>query len=179
MYRQTLCRANFGSASLSLSVARLLCAFYLIAVLTNAHPQYRKLACLTKDRSFKHGDEKSKCHLVLKDTEDEESGRSAPEDAGCFTVKHNSTSERVYCDIYCPKAHTVFHSAFDLFHRSCFQYHNYQLEQKGENWYLWRSDRCLNSTANFYFGCKFDTPFRKSHPNDQDIFAELRRRKQF
>ena len=52
----------------------------------NCVSEFRKLVCLTKDRSFRHGNETAKCHLVLKDTEDEEPGRSAPENAGCFTV---------------------------------------------------------------------------------------------
>lgn len=48
--------------------------------------EFRKLVCLTKDRSFRHGNETAKCHLVLKDVESEEPGRSAPEGAGCFVV---------------------------------------------------------------------------------------------
>uniref|UniRef100_F1LDF4 DUF7808 domain-containing protein n=1 Tax=Ascaris suum TaxID=6253 RepID=F1LDF4_ASCSU len=135
-----------------------------LAALCIAHPQFRKLVCLTKDRSFRHGNETAKCHLVLKDVESEEPGRSAPEGAGCFVEKFNTTSNRVYCDLFCPKAHTVFHSAFDLFHRSCFNYHNYQLVQRGDDWFIWRSDRCLNSTATFSIGCKFDEPFRKRFP---------------
>uniref|UniRef100_A0A183UKN7 DUF7808 domain-containing protein n=1 Tax=Toxocara canis TaxID=6265 RepID=A0A183UKN7_TOXCA len=138
--------------------------------------EFRKLVCLTKDRSFVDGNETAKCHLVLKDAESEESGRPAPEGAGCFTERFNATSERVYCDLFCPKAHTVFHSSFDLFHRSCFNYYNYQLVQRGDDWFIWRSGRCLNSTATFSVGCKFDEPFRKRFPVDADIFKKLRAR---
>uniref|UniRef100_A0A044T6E6 DUF7808 domain-containing protein n=1 Tax=Onchocerca volvulus TaxID=6282 RepID=A0A044T6E6_ONCVO len=141
---------------------------FSILIASEGHPQFRKLVCTTKDQSRKNGNELSKCHLVLKDTEYEEPGRKAPEQAGCFMEKYNITSTRVYCDIFCPNAHTVFHSAFELFHPSCFQYHNYQ--------YIWRSDRCLNSTATFYFGCKFNEPFRKKYPNDKQIFKILKAR---
>uniref|UniRef100_A0A0R3RYK1 Salivary secreted protein n=1 Tax=Elaeophora elaphi TaxID=1147741 RepID=A0A0R3RYK1_9BILA len=127
----------------------------------NASSEFRKVVCVTKDESRKSGNEASKCHLVLKDKEDEEPGRAAPEEAGCFTEKYNTTISRVFCDIFCPNAHTVFHSAFELFHPSCFQY-------------IWRSDRCLNSTATFYFGCKFNEPFRKKYPNDGEIFKLLK-----
>ncbi|KAL3982973.1 hypothetical protein ACH3XW_49290 [Acanthocheilonema viteae] len=150
-----------------------------ILIASEAHPQFRKLVCVTKDLSKKNGNEPSKCHLVLKDTEYEEPGRAAPNEAGCFTEKYNTTVSRVFCDIFCPNAHTVFHSAFELFHPSCFQYHNYQLVERGNNWYIWRSDRCLNSTATFYFGCKFNEPFRKKYPNDGEIFKILKDRRKF
>ncbi|VDN52211.1 unnamed protein product, partial [Dracunculus medinensis] len=95
--------------------------------------EFRKLVCLTKDRSFKYGSEVAKCHLVLKDEEDEP-GRRASDNTGCFKKRFNASVERVYCDIFCPGAYEVFHSAFDLFHKSCFQYHNYQLSEQNENW---------------------------------------------
>ncbi|KAM3725323.1 Uncharacterized protein ACO02O_02211 [Dirofilaria immitis] len=149
---------------------------FSILIASKAHPQFRKLVCVTKDHSRKNGNEPSKCHLVLKDTE-YEPGRKAPEQAGCFTEKYNATNSRVYCDIFCPNAHTVFHSAFELFHPSCFQYHNYQLVERGKDWYMWRSGRCLNSTATFYFGCKFNEPFREQYPNDREIFKILKARR--
>ncbi|VDM94851.1 unnamed protein product [Thelazia callipaeda] len=139
-----------------------------------SHSEYRKLVCVTKDQSRNHGNDSSKCRLVLKDSEYEEPGQAAPVQAGCFMEKNNTISSRVYCDIFCPNAHTVFHSAFELFHPSCFHYHNYQLIQRNENWFLWRSDRCLNSTATFYFGCKFDEPFRRKYPNNKEIFRLLK-----
>uniref|UniRef100_A0A1I7VG00 Secreted protein n=1 Tax=Loa loa TaxID=7209 RepID=A0A1I7VG00_LOALO len=77
-----------------------------ILIASEAHPQFRKLVCITKDLSRKNGKEASKCHLVLKDTEYEEPGRAAPKEAGCFTEKYNATISRVFCDIFCPNAHT-------------------------------------------------------------------------
>uniref|UniRef100_A0A1I8EHD4 DUF7808 domain-containing protein n=1 Tax=Wuchereria bancrofti TaxID=6293 RepID=A0A1I8EHD4_WUCBA len=148
-----------------------------ILIATEAHPQFRKLVCVTEDSSRKSGNEASKCHLVLKDTEFEEPGRVAPKEAGCFTEKYNTTINRVYCNIFCPSAHTVFHSAFELFHPSCFQYYNYQLIHTNVSRYVWRSDRCLNSTATFYFGCKFNEPFRKKYPSDGEIFRILKSRR--
>uniref|UniRef100_A0A915PZW5 DUF7808 domain-containing protein n=1 Tax=Setaria digitata TaxID=48799 RepID=A0A915PZW5_9BILA len=43
--------------------------------------------------------------------------------------------------------------------------------------YVWRSGRCLNSTATFYFGCKFDEPFRKKYPSDGEVFKILKTRR--
>ncbi|MFH4982887.1 hypothetical protein AB6A40_009596 [Gnathostoma spinigerum] len=101
-----------------------------------AHRQFRKLVCLTKDRSYKAGNETAKCQLFLKDTEEEEPGRAAALNAGCFSERENATSERVWCNLFCPNAHTVFHTAFDLFHRSCFNYFNYQLVEKNDDWFV-------------------------------------------
>ncbi|VDK46525.1 unnamed protein product [Anisakis simplex] len=148
----------------------------------SAHPQFRKLDCLTEDKSVRGGPENSKCHLVIKDLEDEEPGRDAAEGDGCFS-EEAGTDQRVYCDMICPKSHAVFHSK-SLNHRACFKFHTYgvrylllKLEQRGEDWFLWRSGKCLNSTAVFDVGCKFDAPFKTQFASDKEIFARLKARK--
>uniref|UniRef100_A0A915ASE0 DUF7808 domain-containing protein n=1 Tax=Parascaris univalens TaxID=6257 RepID=A0A915ASE0_PARUN len=157
------------------TMSRILVAIAIVVGVCVAHPQFRKLDCVTEDKSIRGGPQKARCHLVIKDVEDEEPGRNAPEGDGCFSEVHGG-EERIYCDMICPKAHAVFHSK-SLSHRACFKYHTYGLEQRGEDWLLWRSGKCLNSTALFDIGCKFDAPFKTQFANDKEIFARLKARK--
>uniref|UniRef100_A0A915DBX3 Secreted protein n=1 Tax=Ditylenchus dipsaci TaxID=166011 RepID=A0A915DBX3_9BILA len=138
---------------IQLSVAALVALAFAFCM---AHPQFRQLKCATPDG--RGG-----------------SGRPAPEGDGCFTEEHNG-EERVYCDLVCPKAHTVFNAHIDQGHRSCFNYYTYQLEKRNDDWFMWRSGKCLNSTATFTIGCKFDEPFRTQFPSDNDVFRALRAR---
>ncbi|KAI1722725.1 hypothetical protein Ddc_06899 [Ditylenchus destructor] len=147
----------------------------VLFVLCLAHPQYRQLKCATPDGSLRAGDDRARCHMIIKDAEDETPGRPAPEGDGCFSEDHDG-EERIYCDLVCPKAHTVFNAHIDQGHRSCFNYYTYQLERRGDEWFVWRSGKCLNSTATFTIGCKFDEPFSTQFPSDNDIFARLRLR---
>lgn len=142
-----------------------------------AHPQFRQLRCTTPDGQFRGGPYAARCNLILKDLEEETPGRAAPEDDGCFVERQND-EDRVYCDIVCPKAHTVFHSSIDQGHRSCFNFYTYQLEKRDDEWFLWRSGKCLNSTVTFTIGCKFDEPFRTQFSDDNLVFGKLRARTQ-
>nr|CAD2143456.1 unnamed protein product [Meloidogyne enterolobii] len=148
---------------------------FILLQLCCGHPQYRQLKCATPDGQLKAGKERARCHMIIKDTETESPGRPAPEGDGCFTEQHGD-EERVYCDLVCPKAHTVFHASFNHGHRACFNYYTYQLEKRENDWYIWRSANCLNSTGTWTIGCKFDEPFSKQFASDQEVFARLRAR---
>ncbi|KAH7697529.1 Protein T05H10.3, partial [Aphelenchoides avenae] len=136
---------------------------------------YRVLKCATPDGEIKAGKEPARCHMIIKDAEDEQPGRPAPEGDGCFTEVHNG-EERHYCDLVCPKAHTVFNAHINQGHRACFNFYTYQLEKRDQEWFIWRSGKCLNSTAEFTIGCKFDEPFNTQFKTDNDVFARLRAR---
>jgi hypothetical protein len=86
-------------------------------------------------------------------------------------------TDRVYCDIFCPQSFSAFHAAA-LQNRACFKFYTYQVEKRGEDWFLWRSGKCLTATATFHLGCKFTAPFKKLNNIDDDdqIFAKLRAR---
>lgn len=43
--------------------------------------------------------------------------------------------------------------------------------------YIWRSGKCLKSTATFTIGCKFDEPFRTQFASDNDVFSRLAARR--
>ncbi|KAE9551835.1 hypothetical protein FO519_004967 [Halicephalobus sp. NKZ332] len=145
-----------------------------LAIVVLGHPQYRTLKCNTSDKSIRGGPERAACHMVFKDAELEEPGRPAQDGEGCFTEIHNG-EERVYCALVCPEAHTVFNAHIDQGHRACFNFYTYQLEKRDNDWYLWRSGKCLNSTVTFDVGCKFDQPFNEIVPANE-IFARLRAR---
>uniref|UniRef100_A0A1I7YVR1 DUF7808 domain-containing protein n=1 Tax=Steinernema glaseri TaxID=37863 RepID=A0A1I7YVR1_9BILA len=153
---------------------RLVIALAIVLGLCLAHPQFRQLKCVTPNGLIRAGPDCARCNMIIKDAEDEEPGRPASEGEGCFSENHNG-EERVYCALVCPKAHTVFNSHLDQGHRACFNFYTYQLEQRGEDWFLWRSGKCLNSTGTFTVGCKFDAPFNTQFKNDNEVFGELRR----
>uniref|UniRef100_A0A0N5AFC2 DUF7808 domain-containing protein n=1 Tax=Syphacia muris TaxID=451379 RepID=A0A0N5AFC2_9BILA len=135
--------------------------------------EFRQLICAPNNGTTKA--EKSSCYLVIKDTEDETPGRRAPLGDGCFSEFHGK-EERVYCDLVCPNAHTVFH-AKSISNRACFKFYTYQIEKRGDDFYVWRSGKCLETPQVFDFGCKFDNPFNTQFPNDEAIFDRLRARK--
>ncbi|KAI6197198.1 hypothetical protein M3Y94_01196100 [Aphelenchoides besseyi] len=147
-----------------------------LAALCLAHPQFRQLKCATPDGQLKGGANEARCHMIIKDLESEEPGRPAPEGDGCFTEIVNG-EERVYCDLVCPKAHTVFNAHIEQGHRACFNFYTYQLERREQEWYIWRSGKCLNSTATFTVGCKFDEPFKTQFASDNEVFARLAARR--
>ncbi|CAD5217384.1 unnamed protein product [Bursaphelenchus xylophilus] len=141
-----------------------------------AHPQFRVLKCRTQDGQLKAGPEQAHCNMIIKDSETELPGREAPEGDGCFYETVNG-EERLYCDLVCPKAHTVFNAHIEQGHKACFNFYTYQLERRGQEWYIWRSGKCLNSTATFTVGCKFDEPFNTQFANDNEVFARLAARR--
>ncbi|KAI3413998.1 hypothetical protein GPALN_011466 [Globodera pallida] len=173
-YQKAATKMTFSRKQLLLSLLLML-SQQLLTVM--GHPQYRQLKCATPDGQLRAGPDPAMCHIVIKDMETESPGRPAAEGDGCFSeVLDSGDDERVYCDLVCPKAHTVFISSIDQGHRACFNFYTYQLEKRDEDWYLWRSGKCLNSTISFTIGCKFDEPFRTQFPSDADVFARLRAR---
>uniref|UniRef100_A0A7E4W3N2 Secreted protein n=1 Tax=Panagrellus redivivus TaxID=6233 RepID=A0A7E4W3N2_PANRE len=150
-------------------------ALLAIGVAVYAHPQFRTLSCSTPDGQLRGGKDRAVCTTIFKDSEDEKPGRPAPANEGCFSETVNG-EERVYCALICPEAHTVFNAHINQGHRSCFNFYTYQLEKRENDWYMWRSGKCLNSTVEFSIGCKFDQPFNEIVKNDNEIFARLRAR---
>lgn len=136
--------------------------------------EFRTLKCSTPDNSIRGGKHRAECHMVFKDTE-LDAGQPAKVNEGCFTETHNG-EERVYCALVCPEAHTVFNAHIDQGHRACFNFYTYQLEKRDNDWFLWRSGKCLNSTVTFDVGCKFDQPFNEIVPTNNELFARLRAR---
>ncbi|KAF7635825.1 hypothetical protein Mgra_00004737, partial [Meloidogyne graminicola] len=156
--------------------------------------QYRQLHCTTPDGLTKAGPNIAKCKLILKDKEIG-NGREAPkDDLGCFSSneklkeetiiinkknnnknKLNNKQKRIYCNLACPNASIWFHSPIEQGHQACF---------KGfvGRTYIWRADKCLNSTATFTVGCKWKGKeavesirilTTKIYPNDKELFKKL------
>ncbi|GMT15025.1 hypothetical protein PFISCL1PPCAC_6322, partial [Pristionchus fissidentatus] len=151
----------------------LLSTFLVISVYS--YHQYRELKCTTPSGTVRGGGEEASCHLVLKN-EELEDGRDLPVGTGCFKEDGPKGEEREYCDLVCPKSHTVFIAFIDQGHRACFNFYTYQIEKREDEWFLWRSGKCLNSTVNYRIGCKHDVPFDTQFKNDNEILDHLRRR---
>ncbi|CAI5442378.1 unnamed protein product [Caenorhabditis angaria] len=155
-------------------ISRILLLTVFLSCTVIAYHQYRELKCSTPSNTIRGGPDRAECHLVLKE-EELETGRPVPTGLGCWTEEHDG-QEREYCDLVCPKSHTVFISYIDQGHRACFNFVTYQIEKRGEESILWRSGKCLNSTVNYRIGCKFDDPFDTQFKSDNEIFAHLRAR---
>uniref|UniRef100_A0A914MHT6 Candidate secreted effector n=1 Tax=Meloidogyne incognita TaxID=6306 RepID=A0A914MHT6_MELIC len=165
--------------------------------------QYRQLHCTTPDGLTKAGPDLAKCRLILKDKEVEK-GREAPtDDLGCFAAneklkeeinsKNNKKTKnalnnnqkqqkRIICNLACPNASIWFHSPIEQGHKACFKGLGYGLEERENEWYIWRADKCLNSTATFTVGCKwkgkeaiqrFNILMKQKFPNDKALFEKL------
>uniref|UniRef100_A0A914ZCG3 DUF7808 domain-containing protein n=1 Tax=Panagrolaimus superbus TaxID=310955 RepID=A0A914ZCG3_9BILA len=141
-----------------------------------SHLEYRTLKCTTPNNQLKAGKDRAKCHLIIKDIETEKPNRQSPENAGCFTEFHKN-EERIYCNFVCPFAHTTSMNGIEQGHQACYNYHSYQIEKRDNEWFIWRSGKCLNSTVTLDIGCQFDQPFKQILSNDSEIFAKLRSRK--
>ncbi|CAJ0570329.1 unnamed protein product, partial [Mesorhabditis spiculigera] len=145
---------------------KLLLLAVIFGVVTTYH-QYREVICKTKDNRNRGGPDKAKCLINIKN-EELDRGKDGPLGAGCFTEKPGRGEPKEICDLVCPKAHTVFVAHIDVGHRGCFNYYNYELEQRKNEWFLMRSGECANSTITFRIGCKFDDPFNVTFKSDNE-----------
>uniref|UniRef100_A0A7E4VZH5 Secreted protein n=1 Tax=Panagrellus redivivus TaxID=6233 RepID=A0A7E4VZH5_PANRE len=149
--------------------------FFLLLITVKAHSQFRTLQCKTPNGQFRGGKDRATCRLIIKDTEFEAPGRLSTPNEGCFTETVNN-EERVYCAIVCPDAEAVANNGLTPRHRGCFNYYTYQLEQRDNDWFIWRSGACLNSTVEISAGCVFREPLKNIVKNDAELFKRLRAR---
>ncbi|VDM97348.1 unnamed protein product [Thelazia callipaeda] len=117
------------------------------------HNQFRRYTCfITND------DEPSDCTLTFKD----DTERTAINDNGCFTEK-DATRDQVltYCPLQCPEAESAY---VMLKHPSnnnkCLAFFTYNVTRRKNDWFLWRSGKCLFEEIQFDIGCTF--PFKKN-----------------
>uniref|UniRef100_A0A7I4Y8D3 PRKCSH_1 domain-containing protein n=1 Tax=Haemonchus contortus TaxID=6289 RepID=A0A7I4Y8D3_HAECO len=163
----------FNNIKLNSMIRQLLLLATSIALAIAFH-QYRELKCTTPTNTVRGGPDRAECQLTLKE-EELEPGRPVPKGLGCWKEDHEG-EEREYCDLVCPKSHTVFISSITQGHRACFNFITYQIEKRGEEHYMWRSGKCANSTIDYRIGCKFDDPFDTQFKTDNEILAHLRAR---
>lgn len=83
---------------------------------------------------------------------------------------------RTYCDLLCPKADTVYLIKREpQQHRSCFVFYTHRLERRGEDWFLWRDQRCRKSQITFTIRCEFLFN-RRDFPTDAQVFQRAAKR---
>ncbi|KAL3094081.1 hypothetical protein niasHT_021852 [Heterodera trifolii] len=158
-----------------------LTAFFLSAIKADTetiHWEWRDLICQTNDKgkgNDKITEEPAQCTVALRETEQDTKRRKAPNGEGCFDEIVNGTT-RTYCDLLCPKADTVYLIKRDpQAHRSCFVFFTHRLERRGENWFLWRENKCRHSQITFTARCEFLFG-RREMPSDAELFNTLRKR---
>uniref|UniRef100_A0A0R3RVU4 DUF4789 domain-containing protein n=1 Tax=Elaeophora elaphi TaxID=1147741 RepID=A0A0R3RVU4_9BILA len=115
--------------------------------------EFRRYTCVIKTEK-----EPSDCMLMFKD----DTERTTINGNGCFTEK-NATRNQVltYCPLQCPEAE----SAYVMLKRPsnnnrCLAFFTYNVAQRKNDWFLWRSGKCLFEEIQFDIGCTF--PFKKN-----------------
>ncbi|CAK5039932.1 unnamed protein product [Meloidogyne enterolobii] len=142
------------------------------------HWEWRDLVCKTGDKELpgdKISEKPAECTIGLREKERDTNRRLAPKGAGCFDEIVNGTT-RTYCDVLCPNADTVYLIKRDpQVHRFCFVFYTHKLERRGNNWFLWRQDKCRHSQITFTIRCEFLFS-RNETPSDIELFNSLVRR---
>uniref|UniRef100_A0A914BXX6 DUF7808 domain-containing protein n=1 Tax=Acrobeloides nanus TaxID=290746 RepID=A0A914BXX6_9BILA len=100
----------------------------------------------------------------------------APSGEGCFSELQNGNDTRVFCPTYCKGASWSFVlSKIPSNNNKCIKFMNYQVEQRGEDWFFWRSGNCLKASIQFNIGCSFDKV--EEDINIKDILEKTLRKK--
>ncbi|KHN80700.1 hypothetical protein Tcan_04533 [Toxocara canis] len=55
----------------------------------------------------------------------------------------------------------------------CIQFFNYKMEERGGEWFLWRTGRCLTTEIQFDIECLFDYP--ESDANDLRVYLKKKK----
>ncbi|KAK0399929.1 hypothetical protein QR680_003279 [Steinernema hermaphroditum] len=119
----------------------------------SSHNQMRVLTCIAE----KEGDD-AKCAIKLMKKPDAEDFESAPTGKGCFSefAKEENTT-KVFCPLYCPEASSAYIiSKKPANNNKCIKFNNYQIIEKGGDYYFWRSGPCLKEELQFDIGCSFE-----------------------
>uniref|UniRef100_A0A1I7ZJP1 Secreted protein n=2 Tax=Steinernema glaseri TaxID=37863 RepID=A0A1I7ZJP1_9BILA len=119
----------------------------------SSHNQMRVLTCIAE----KEGDD-AKCAIKLMKKPDADDFESAPTGKGCFSELNKEQNEtRVFCPLYCPEASSAYIISKKPAHNNkCIKFKNYQIIEKGGEYYFWRSGPCLKEELQFDIGCSFE-----------------------
>ncbi|KAK6110075.1 Uncharacterized protein BM_BM2387 [Brugia malayi] len=78
---------------------------------------------------------------------------------------------KIYCRIMCEESDdTTVLAKVPTWNHACNVYYNYMLERFREDWYLWRSGDCLNTTITFEVRCGFARDSRVFYRQNQKLF---------
>uniref|UniRef100_A0A915AUT1 Secreted protein n=1 Tax=Parascaris univalens TaxID=6257 RepID=A0A915AUT1_PARUN len=125
------------------------------------HNQFRQYTCFATVPG-----EPADCTLRFKEGDNE---RTTINDSGCFTEKDNERDQLLtYCPLQCPDAE----SAYVLLKRpsnnnKCVTFFSYNVVRRRNDWFLWRSGKCLSEEIQFDIGCTF--PFKQIKPNPKFV----------
>ncbi|VDP15434.1 unnamed protein product [Onchocerca flexuosa] len=151
----------------------------MLLVSTGFDLEWRDLICVTNNGTGPNeiSKEPASCSIALRETgvndDPNDKWRLVPGNSSvCFEETVNG-SARSYCDLFCPNADAVYLvKRVPSTHRLCFAHITYHKEKRGEDWYLWLSEKCRFSTITFTIRCEFNFD-RTEFPADEEIFKEL------
>ncbi|VDN89862.1 unnamed protein product [Brugia pahangi] len=115
--------------------------------------EFRRYTCVIRNEK-----EPSDCTLMFKDDIE----RTTTNHNGCFTEKDATRNQILtYCPLQCAEAE----SAYVMLKRpsnnnKCLAFFTYNVAQRKNDWFLWRSGKCLFEEIQFDIGCTF--PFKKN-----------------
>ncbi|KAF8357788.1 hypothetical protein PRIPAC_92783 [Pristionchus pacificus] len=138
------------------------------------HWQWRALDCVTTNGTGPDHISKdpAQCSLNLFEAEHDTERRPAKGPI-CHDEVVNGVT-RSYCNLLCPGADTVYLiKRKPQTHRSCFVFYTHELEKRGQDYYLWRINKCRHSQIEITVRCEFLFG-REDFATDNELFAKLR-----
>ncbi|GMR52738.1 hypothetical protein PMAYCL1PPCAC_22933, partial [Pristionchus mayeri] len=157
------------------STLTLLLIFLPFSLQDGKHWQWRSLDCVTTNGTGPDliSKEPAECTLKLFEGEHDTTKRPAGGPV-CHDEVVNGVT-RSYCNLLCPGADTVYLiKRKPQTHRSCFVFYTHELEKRGEEYYLWRINKCRHSQIEITVRCEFLFD-RQKFVSDNELFAKLRR----
>ncbi|MFH4980878.1 hypothetical protein AB6A40_007587 [Gnathostoma spinigerum] len=90
---------------------------------------------------------------------------------GCHEELDKRNNTRVYCGIMCEESDdTTVVTKRPAWNHACNLFYNYQLQRLREDWYIWRSGECLNTTITFDVRCGFSRDRRIFYRDNAKLF---------
>ncbi|KAK6746715.1 hypothetical protein RB195_000157 [Necator americanus] len=94
-----------------------------------------------------YGGNNTRCSLV-------DPKLSVEQNPGCFEEMDEMNTTRVYCGLSCEESdETTIVTKKPQWNHQCSMFYTYNLERRRKDWYLWRSEACINTTISFDVSC--------------------------
>ncbi|WKY06672.1 hypothetical protein Q1695_006673 [Nippostrongylus brasiliensis] len=154
--------ASFTTTDMFNSILNLVVAQTMLVSATPTTNSYfwkqRELKCVHYDSSG------TRCSLI-------EPGLSVEQNPGCFDEPDSKNVTRVYCGLNCPESdETTIVTKTPRWNHICSMFYTYNLERRRKDWYLWRSEACLNETITFEVSCGTHRDPRIFYLNNEHLF---------
>ncbi|VDD84993.1 unnamed protein product, partial [Enterobius vermicularis] len=121
----------------------------------------RTLECKTVQ-----GHDQARCVLY-------EEGKTLEMNPECFEKTEADGANRVYCRVFCEESDdTTVLKKIPNWNHQCNMFYTYNLNRFRRDWYIWRSQECLNTTISFVVRCGFHADLGSFYVNNPELFSK-------